>query len=935
MALALLLQLLPVQARYELVIPVPASLMLPASPHRPSPTPRQLQPSQPDMRFARTFGLPFGFGAGSTTETTVSSHPAEREIRLPLPLGAAPALAQSPPLTLTKSASPDPVNQGERLSYFIVLTNTSAATINSRIDLTDTVPLNTVCAEIPDVIGWFKGSCDPQVTTEAFWLNIPGIPAEKTHMGPNEVVTLTFVVTVTEPLPDQTIITNLSSSYAVSSTGTMLFGANPVTTTVNAPEWTLTKLAQPDPVQPGQPLVYTLYLTNTGHLTTSGAFTLTDLVPQFTTFANASPPFTFDGQVVTWVFTNPLGIQQGLTRTLVVTPTLPLTDGLLIANNAYTVTGGNVFSDGLGPPLTVTVDAPADLTIVKAADPEPVQAGGVLTYTITVTNAGASTGPALNVVITDTLPPETLFQSASILPPFSGLITTPLTTSGVITWALNEPIPFNGSAQVMASVRITSPAQANTIITNTYSVTASNLPALQTGPPATSTISSTNVISLSKSVFPQFVPGGDVVTYTILVTNTGNGIANVALTDTLNPAFTGTTGLFTSTFVLPGRDLGGVPGQAARSFTVTAPITAGVYFNPTVTLTFDSAQMVITNSAPFTVAEPVLSITKIDDPDPVGIDQFLRYTIIYSNTGGLQADNVVLSDTLDPNVTFITSTLGAPDNTSGSELSWNLSPVPGTSGQITEVITVHVPITLDDLDVLSNTASIVSDRTALTDTGVITTLVHAPVLAIDKFDAPDPVQAGAVLTYNLRFTNTGNLTATNLIVTDTLDGNVALVSADPPTTTQIGGVVGWHSLPNLPPLGGNGVITAVVRVTSPLTDGTLLNNSAVITSAQLKGASVGPITTGVTSAPVFGLLKTESQDPIGAGERLTYTIAYSNSGNAVATGVLVTDTLDSNVTLVSVAPPTTTQAGQVLGWSVGVLSPLSGTQFITVVVDVN
>ncbi|MFQ5612068.1 MAG: beta strand repeat-containing protein, partial [Anaerolineae bacterium] len=138
----------------------------------------------------------------------------------------------------------------------------------------------------------------------------------------------------------------------------------------------------------------------------------------------------------------------------------------------------------------------------------------------------------------------------------------------------------------------------------------------------------------------------------------------------------------------------------------------------------------------------------------------------------------------------------------------------------------------------------------------------------------------------------------------------------------------------LSPLSGTQFITVVVDVNSPLANGTVLTNTVDITSTE-GATNTAVITTGVTSAPVFGLLKTESQDPIGAGERLTYTIAYSNSGNAVATGVLVTDTLDSNVTLVSVAPPTTTQAGQVLGWSVGVLSPLSGTQFITVVVDVN
>src|SRR5262245_6559332 len=46
----------------------------------------------------------------------------------------------------------------------------------------------------------------------------------------------------------------------------------------------------------------------------------------------------------------------------------------------------------------------ADLSITKTDSPDPVVAGSNLTYTIKVENPGISTGPATNVVVTDTRP---------------------------------------------------------------------------------------------------------------------------------------------------------------------------------------------------------------------------------------------------------------------------------------------------------------------------------------------------------------------------------------------------------------------------------------------------------------------------------------------------------------------------------------------------
>jgi uncharacterized repeat protein (TIGR01451 family) len=54
---------------------------------------------------------------------------------------------------------------------------------------------------------------------------------------------------------------------------------------------------------------------------------------------------------------------------------------------------------------------PADLAVTKTDNPDPVTAGGTLTYTVSVTNAGPD--PATNTVLTDELASAVDFQSAT------------------------------------------------------------------------------------------------------------------------------------------------------------------------------------------------------------------------------------------------------------------------------------------------------------------------------------------------------------------------------------------------------------------------------------------------------------------------------------------------------------------------------------------
>src|SRR5207245_1308418 len=108
-------------------------------------------------------------------------------------------------------------------------------------------------------------------------------------------------------------------------------------------------------------------------------------------------------------------------------------------------------------PLEVT--GSADLSITKTDNPDPVNAGATLTYTVTVSNGGPST--AANVQVTDNLPAGVTFQNAS------GTGWTCVQAGGVVTCTRGSVAP-GGAPPITITVTpaicgtITNPATVGT-----------------------------------------------------------------------------------------------------------------------------------------------------------------------------------------------------------------------------------------------------------------------------------------------------------------------------------------------------------------------------------------------------------------------------------------------------------------------------------------
>src|SRR4029079_8412368 len=171
-------------------------------------------------------------------------------------------------------------------------------------------------------------------------------------------------------------------------------------------------------------------------------------------------------------------------------------------------------------------------------------------------------------------------------------------------------------------------------------------------------------------------------------------------------------------------------------------------------------------------------------------------------------------------------------------------------------------------------------------------------------DSPDPVTAGNNLTYTINFKNNGPSDAQTVTVTDAVPANATFVSAVVSTGS------GWST--SSPAVGGTGNVvfskatvaageaatfTIVVKVASGTPSGATITNSATaasVTTDPTPANNTGTATTTVQTSADIAVTKTDSPDPVFAGNNLTYTINFVNNGPSDAQTVTVTDVVPAN-----------------------------------------
>ncbi len=120
-----------------------------------------------------------------------------------------------------------------------------------------------------------------------------------------------------------------------------------------------------------------------------------------------------------------------------------------------------------GVMVLFTLRQTADLSITKTDSPDPVAAGGDLTYTLAVTNQGSS--EAANITVSDPLPGQVSFVSATAS---SGTFTQ---GNGIVTWTIPK-LALGATATLAIVARVSPNAPAGVLLTNTATVSTANDP---------------------------------------------------------------------------------------------------------------------------------------------------------------------------------------------------------------------------------------------------------------------------------------------------------------------------------------------------------------------------------------------------------------------------------------------------------------------------
>ncbi len=270
----------------------------------------------------------------------------------------------------------------------------------------------------------------------------------------------------------------------------------------------------------------------------------------------------------------------------------------------------------------------ADLGIAKTATPNIAAVGGMLTYTLSISNQGHVIAP--NVVLTEALPAGVGFVAGSVITPGgSG-------SCSATGCNLGELI---AGGYATATFTVTAPNSAG-VITNTAGITASNDNITSNNFAALTTTVLSVDVSIAKTASAASVTVGGRLTYTLVISNNGGATAtSVVLTDAMPAGITFISGNIitpsgTGTCAATGCNLGDLAagGYITVTYAVTVPNTAGVITN-TAGVSASNDSLTSNNFASVTA-----TVTNLAPIASAGIDQNVNVGASVTLNGSASSD---------------------------------------------------------------------------------------------------------------------------------------------------------------------------------------------------------------------------------------------------------------------------------------------------------
>lgn len=417
-------------------------------------------------------------------------------------------------LSIMKSASPDPIPPGSTLTYTLSINNAGPDSAEDPV-IVDTLPAG-VTFQSADGVDW---TCNEEAGTVT-------CTRSTLELGEAPDVTVVVLAPATSGL-----ITNHATVTATTFDTATDNNTDTTTSTVGSgADLSLSKTGLPDPVSPGGLLTYTLSVINTGP-DESVDLSVIDHLPSGVHFQSASGPGwdceENDGTVTCTRASQPVGNAPEIIIE-VLAPSINDVISNVASVSALSYDPDLTNNDNSASPVVTEVrEDLADLSLSMTGTPDTVTAGGMITYTISVTNHG--TEDAASIEVTDPFPSGATIHSAL------GAEWTCGETGGILT-CTRESLPVGDMSDIV--IEVIAPVTPG-IISNIASVSA-----LTDDPDETNNDNSANPVEttvlraadleLTKEAAPQTVSPGKNLTYTLTVTNHGPDPAdNVTVTDDL------------------------------------------------------------------------------------------------------------------------------------------------------------------------------------------------------------------------------------------------------------------------------------------------------------------------------------------------------------------------------------------------------------------
>ena len=522
---------------------------------------------------------------------------------------------------------------------------------------------------------------------------------------------------------------------------------------------------------------------------------------------------------------------------------------------------GFVYSGAACPQLTIVTPTPSptpspspsptpspntDITVVKTDEQDPVAPGDNITYDIVVTNLSSTA--ANGVASLDSLPGGLTFVSAA---PSQGTCSSVVCNLGTISGGGTATIKLiarantNVSGTVTNQICVSTTTQESNQSNNCDTETTTILP-----PPPTPTPPVLTDITVVQNDEQDPVSPGDNIVYDIVVTNlTGVTANNVVALDSLPAGVTyvsSTPSQGTCSFVIC--NLSTLNGGASATIRLVVRVnanTTGTVLNlvcvststPESNLNNNCDTETTTILVPTPTPPPGITditVLKTDEQDPVAPGDNITYDIVVTNLSSTAANGVASLDSLPGGLTFISA---APSQGTCSSVVCNLGTIPGGGTATIKLIAranTNASGTVTN-QVCVSTTTLETNTANNCDTETTTILPPPPTptppppsvdITVVKIDQPDPVVAGANLTYFITVTNFGPDTANAVVAVDNMPSEVSLIAATPSqgTCTQtcnLGAI----------PAGGTATISLIVRV-NPGTEGSITNSVCVSTTTN-------------------------------------------------------------------------------------------------------